>query len=323
MSLETTEDNATNDQIKNDVPSTASQKEEKRSNVAKNKYALTMSQGLTKIREADTILLRIYWLVIYVAFCVIEIWFAVMILQVFFSHETVTSILTRNEVEIEFPTVVFCDNKVLGHINDAELESEYYRVYSATTTAHPNETLTEKLLDLVLFEITYRYKLVEELKAKGDGIKQIVKENIVACVYNAKPCDMKKDITVTFEYGLGVCFHYNGVGAETAKTAVRPGDHNGLRINYVQPMTKYDKVIAGVHSNDVKVFIQERGKQDLTYNGGFTLERGFESATGIGIKKVETKRMAAPYGKCLDSLDENVYPFYAKTLELYKYYTQE
>ena len=283
---------------------------------------LKIDPGLSKILEAESFALSSFWAFIYIAFWITIIVASAIICAAFYRYEVVTNTDFEKEDSLAFPTVVFCDNTVLGRLSDINktLESQYFADYFAIKN-DTNLSLSEKITHLYVLDINYRYVFLSELKTKSNSsneIKKVLKSNVISCLYNSQPCE--DFLVVEYDYGLGICYYFNGNGGGIEVTAARTGDHNGLLIHYVQPTT--EKSVPSVYGNGIKMFIKDKTRNGLTYDGGITLRSGIK--TSIAMEKTETKRMSAPYGKCIDPpVDEAAFPFYAKTSKLYNFYEQK
>lgn len=283
--------------------------------------SLKIDNGLTKIMESESYPLAFFWSFIYVSVWAFVIYNSVLIFQSFYSYQTVTDTIIEKEDQLAFPTVTFCDNNVLGFLDINEtFKKQYYDEYDSCIRKYPNSTLNEKIINLYYFEIQNRYKFLRELQNNFSN-KKIFKENIIACVYNGQECvEIYKDIEVTFKYELGICYHYNSVSSD-AKIATKAGDHNGLRIIYFQPIK--NSVVPSNYGSGIKIFIQDRSIADLTFDGGFILDVG-DIKYSIGIKKDLISRLSSPHGSCVEPvIGKKSFPFYAKTLEHFNFYTQK
>ena len=201
------------------------------------------------VKTNSNILLRILWTVSFLSCSVICFYSCITLTQIYYSYEISTKISIIQEIPTEFPTVSFCNSKLLNQSNPITLRyfninllvknASYYDSFVLPNTFPNDRNLTISDRKIMSFQIEHIFR---------------------GCWYNSVSCDVK-NFTYFYSPLYGNCYSFNsGLNNDGTKYPIRKvplnSDYYGLFFEMF-PDSGYDvesKFIISIHNQSIAPF---------------------------------------------------------------------
>ncbi|RNA17960.1 acid-sensing ion channel 1-like [Brachionus plicatilis] len=263
----------------------------------------TTNHGFSNIVKADTILLRLFWVVILVLFSTYCFSNIVISITKFLAHEVVVSNQFVSESTAEYPSVTFCN------LNPFDVASE------PTTGEYLIEKLNQNSIMPVITTTngTFSYELVNEaanlLKAIASSDKNLTPEQLeklgftintmlISCYFDHVQCNTSA-FSWFHDSQYGNCYTFNSLFDSSGQRkpsliSSKTGPTHGLNLEIFTGAS-------GIHdyytiNKGIKVAIHQRGIRPLMEYEGVYIGTG--NAAYIGFTRNNYSKLPYPFNDC-------------------------
>ena len=260
------------------------------------------AQALPKIFQYENIFIRIFFVVILLAFLSGTFFLLIRAIFDYLSYDVVSQIRVYDEATLTYPVITICDANPFTSQEAEEIlkklkieETNLYQSFNPENLlGDPTlQSLVSQYLSYVSYGMNKAFDLDDEKKQK---LSNSLKSNIKLCTFDNRPCE-KNDFVWYFSYLYGNCFMFNS-NASQVKTTKMSGSLYGLGL-LLGNLTSHNKYPTS-YASGFRVFVTntsfltQSSQQKLVETGKFT---------SIEIRKTLANREPYPYSQCKDLSD--------------------
>ena len=268
-----------------------------------------------KIFQSKSRSAKCIWITFLLIFTGLTASLVIFNIEGFFSYEVVTKIETFNQVPTEFPTVTICDANPYS-TRDAQdlIQNISMREIGADLFDMSFNDAYKKLPDLT--ELTKMYTGRPEFSKTDKQKLGFSLNQIWACIFNGKICNLTQDFRYHYSYNFGNCWQFNS-GFDSygnpmpLKTTTLQDQNFGLSISL--GLSNQNKFPVS-DSKGVRLYIHNNTFSPIN-NQGVYLKPGEKSV--IALKRLFMHNHPQPYSDCQDltSFNSELYTYLTKNLK--------
>jgi hypothetical protein len=268
----------------------------------------TTFHGVGHILRSKSII-RIIWttaVVISSFFCFYQ---NVKTAENFLQYKKFTSTQVKNDGELRFPTVDFCNLNMVDYNNQRNFSDVKYKQGFRTMR------FTSDFLFNTGLATSYTFN-----------------QTVYSCTFNGNPCD-EKDFYYYYDYSYGNCYSFNGPAVKWAerkvpihypefpgrkalnitwretqtdrfKSVKLAGMNSGLVISFFidnEDVTNDPKYVAPTSNYGIRLVVYDNRDFPTPRVRGMDVSVGYD--TSVALFKKETVRLPYPYSNCLSELN--------------------
>jgi hypothetical protein len=282
----------------------SSSKSDKILQLAKATIQSFSAHGIPKIASHENRLVKVIWLVFFLASAGTCAWFIQMTISNYLSYPVITNTNIVHQKNMIFPIVSICN---LNAFTD-DSTSQYV---SSLISTSPSETLYYDNGNFLLEKI-FANELRKNESDNSFGISDL-SDVVLSCSFSGLICNLSQDFEPFYDVIYGNCFRFNSGKTVPFKTVKNAGLIGALMIELYIGMASKNNVNF-TFANGFNIFINNE-TVDSTSREGVSVSSG--TYTKIIVDKYTISKQPKPYSPCtsdLNTIDSYSSPVYKRLM---------
>jgi hypothetical protein len=259
------------------------------------------AHGLPRVFTSKEWILRIMWLLLFLASAAYMIYSCSLLLIGYLEYPTSVSISTIQEIPTKFPSVTFCNQKLIDKTKNSNFIKNFSNEYIEDSNISYSFSYDEPygIISDIIYDSQQYYN---ELFDNERDLSYSISDMLVSCQFNKATCD-ENDFILVDDPRRGSCYTFNkgsgsnGSDIKTVSSALGPKTGLVLELYVGNPdIDTYfefnDGIILSIHNQSFKPFTED-----------LELKAAAGAETDFIIRRNFITKLGSPYGRCLEILN--------------------